>query len=60
VFAHFPNLENEYFDWDEIIDPSSPEPVSHLASLDQRGPSFKELRTLNFVEQIARLLLLLS
>ncbi|PUU73705.1 hypothetical protein B9Z19DRAFT_1134599 [Tuber borchii] len=33
MFAHFPDLDNEYFDWDEIIDPSSPEPVSHLANL---------------------------
>lgn len=28
MFAHFPDLDNEYFDWDEIMDPSNPEPVS--------------------------------
>ncbi|PUU73706.1 hypothetical protein B9Z19DRAFT_1134600 [Tuber borchii] len=37
VFAHFPNLDNEYFNWDEIMDPSSPESVSHLSNLDQCG-----------------------
>ncbi|CUS12673.1 unnamed protein product [Tuber aestivum] len=34
VFANFPNVDDEYFDWDEILDPSSPEPVCSLAHLD--------------------------
>ncbi|CUS12674.1 unnamed protein product [Tuber aestivum] len=33
MFANFPNLDDEYFDWDEILDPSSPEPVARLLFL---------------------------
>ncbi|CUS12675.1 unnamed protein product [Tuber aestivum] len=33
VFAHFPNFDDEYFDWDEILDPSSPEPIARLLLL---------------------------
>ncbi|CUS12677.1 unnamed protein product [Tuber aestivum] len=33
VFANFPNLDDEYFDWDEILDPSSPEPIARLLLL---------------------------
>ncbi|CUS12668.1 unnamed protein product [Tuber aestivum] len=33
VFANFPNVDDEYFDWDEILDPSSPEPIARLLLL---------------------------
>ncbi|CUS12670.1 unnamed protein product [Tuber aestivum] len=32
VFANFPNVDDEYFDWDEILDPSSPEPVRYFVA----------------------------
>ncbi|CUS12685.1 unnamed protein product [Tuber aestivum] len=33
VFGHFPNLDDEYFDWDEIMDPKSPDPIARLLLL---------------------------
>ncbi|KAG0637645.1 hypothetical protein HOY80DRAFT_971944 [Tuber brumale] len=34
VFANFPNLDDEYFDWAEVVDPKCPEPVRYMAHVD--------------------------
>ncbi|CUS12671.1 unnamed protein product [Tuber aestivum] len=33
VFVNFPNVDDEYFDWDEILDPRNPEPITRLLLL---------------------------
>lgn len=55
----FPDLAEEYFDWDEVVDPSNQETVRYLANQKQRGLSFWEFEA-KFRAQIAHILLLLS